>query len=660
MLKTGYMAKTLLPALWALVLTVSCSIRLDEPGSSDIAKLTEETSLADGARVNLSLSVPGSAEGSTRSIDNITQRGSYAWFHGLKDISLTPYSVYGPIKPADHRNGMSIPIGNMPQSTTSATNYAYSYGDVLVPKRTASFLVYGTSFDDTSKGSDPASIAFKQRNGSLAASGLGGVYPNEITFTPEPIRASDAFPSEAATLATVLANVVDGIKNARLPAGNGNRTYNYVRPNSNTNRTTSFALTWSGMNANVNNNVRTIDAPLYKIYQDLFNESKVLPLSASAIENFISYIYRSLKNHVGVQMYYVYNNQNCALYTNNPRTNLATTALLRDQIISLMDAQTAYYTVGAGPDYPVTLTNAALRGFPENIGLPEGAMAVRYGNGTYSAVTDGTYTALSRYCYPPRLYYYANSQIKTSSSNQSSEYGSPGSVYTFDNWNSILGHYERDGASVQGNTASIAIKDPLQYGLGLFTVVLDRTAATIADASGANITVGTSNFPLTALIVGGQHQQAYNFRPIGTNALYSFDNDLYVNDSETKAYLSSSAASRSVSSLVLQTYDATSVYIVAEFRNDSGSAFVGAEGLVVPGARFYLTGKLDLNQASAAPGQSFDSVFLQDHETVATLRVTSLADVRNVIPDLKDPQLEVALSIDLEWKQATSVSYPLY
>lgn len=47
-------------------------------------------------------------------------------------------------------------------------------------------------------------------------------------------------------------------------------------------------------------------------------------------------------------------------------------------------------------------------------------------------------------------------------------------------------------------------------------------------------------------------------------------------------------------------------------------------------------------------------VFMSDYQTIANVTITSLANAYNTIPDLRATQMELGLSVDLEWKTGIS------
>ena len=91
------------------------------------------------------------------------------------------------------------------------------------------------------------------------------------------------------------------------------------------------------------------------------------------------------------------------------------------------------------------------------------------------------------------------------------------------------------------------------------------------------------NLPLTGIIIGGQHTVGFDFKPI--NAEQSDVDARFIYDNEI-------SASNNINTLVLQSYDGETVPVVLEFQNNTGNSFVGKNGIVYPGTKFYLIATL--------------------------------------------------------------------
>lgn len=306
-------------------------------------------------------------------------------------------------------------------------------------------------------------------------------------------------------------------------------------------------------------------------------------------------------------------------------------------------------------------------GFPASLGLPDGAAAIRW-NGT-SFTPQISYTSLAdingidRFTYPAEIYYYGNSCIVTSNID--------GRQQIYDDvsnqeWYQVLtsGYEYQDNAAVTHNTRSVAIKDPLQYGVARLQVKLIKTASTLEDAKGADIPVGATSFPLTSIIVGGQMPVGFDFAPTTSYPVYSETDIVYVYDNQVKTngtsgneyfYLSSAAdATQMTNTLVLQSYDHKKVPVVLEFINNSNKDFYGLDGIILRGTKFYLAGEVDPATKSEDPNVEIrDRVFTQDYTTILKMRVTGLAKAYNVVPNLLSPRLELGIELVSQWASTT-------
>lgn len=294
--------------------------------------------------------------------------------------------------------------------------------------------------------------------------------------------------------------------------------------------------------------------------------------------------------------------------------------------------------------------------FPASIGLPDGAIVIRWDGEKF--VPQLTYTSfadingIDRFAYPAELYYYGNSRIKTS--NIDNRRG----AYTDREWSDVLADYEYDNASVNGNTQAVAIKDPLQYGVAHLQIALKKTdTSVLKDARGINVPVGDTNspnFPLTGIIVGGQLPVGFDFSPNTSYPVYSEGDVKFIYDNQLPTlYLSSSAdATEVTNTLVLQSYDHQKVPVLLEFINNSGVNFKGQDGIVYQGTKFYLAGEVDPADGTGGDASAVGRVFTQDYTTTLNMKVTSLAKAYNVVPNLLAPRLELGIQL-IRWTSTT-------
>lgn len=268
--------------------------------------------------------------------------------------------------------------------------------------------------------------------------------------------------------------------------------------------------------------------------------------------------------------------------------------------------------------------------YPSSLGLPDGVAALRWsgeGLGSQFSVRTTTTTLdninnVSRYTYPAELWYYVNSAIKTSTK----EVGR--TAYETENWATVLSHYDQRDVTV--NTKSVAVNNPLQYGVARLHTVL---------------TPAVTDCPLTAVIIGGQHTVGFDFLPkvpkSDVDARFIYDK--VVSGTETNT-------------LVLQSYDGEKVPVVLEFQNN-GSQFTGKDGIVYPGTKFYLVAYLD--PAGMGEGTCAGRVFTQDFTTTANMTVSSKENAYTCIPDLLEPRLEIGVQVVTKWIQSTPTTVKL-
>ena len=315
---------------------------------------------------------------------------------------------------------------------------------------------------------------------------------------------------------------------------------------------------------------------------------------------------------------------------------------IRDSI-----ADPRYATVDGSGN--VTLVSS-LQDFPGKFNLPDGSIAVAYSAGAFGGNAAHAYGSLApaqidRYVFPAQLWYFANSQIKTDDTLDSTSYKGA------DDWAAILGEYEHDNGSVNTKTRSIAIKNPVQYAVARLDVkvktkendyLVDNNPVTTAN----HITNPALGWPLTAVSVGGQKHVGFDFTPAtyagGDATVYTIYDSVMTSD--IKAVTSDYSAANST--LVLETAANENEFIAIELRNTSGKDFYGFDGIVPDGAKFYLVGQLTASAAS----ETGNKVFKQDFTTTAKIAIKDLKSAYSTIPDLRAPQLEIGLSIDLDWQ----------
>ena len=271
--------------------------------------------------------------------------------------------------------------------------------------------------------------------------------------------------------------------------------------------------------------------------------------------------------------------------------------------------------------------------FPATYGIPAGAMGFWWNGKAFIRLINSVNIALvnpASYCYPPSLWYYANSGIKTSTSDDVR------SAYTQESasWGVILDRY-RDGDTVSAVTQAMAIVDQLQYGVALMELELLTPGSKAADL--------INKCPLTGIIIGDQKDVDFRFLPGTGESRFIYDNNV--------SGLFVGTTGKTTQTLVLQTRVDEDVHFALEFTNTTGIKRYCQQGDILPGCKFYLAGELK------APASG--SVFTRDQKTIVKVKVDGLQSAYNTVPDLRSPQLEIGVVTEMKWSQITPQSLVL-
>lgn len=320
---------------------------------------------------------------------------------------------------------------------------------------------------------------------------------------------------------------------------------------------------------------------------------------------------------------------------------------LKQQIENNTDALSLAILENINADTKSCLDN----GYPSgagSLGLPDGAAALRWTGSAFSVRTPTTtldnINNITRWAYPAELWYYANSGVLTSEQDVTeANYEGQSS------WSSLLSNYYTAGNAVTGDTKSVAVAEPLQYAVGRLQMTLNQITGTLNDAKNENVSYTASQFPLTAVIIGGQHTVGFDFKPKGpqSDVDAQFIYDTVVGDADSNGKYT-------VNTLVLQSYDNEKVPVILEFQNNTGHQFTGKDGIIYPGTKFYLIAQVD--PAGLGEGNYANRVFTQDYTTKMTMTVNSLKNAYSCMPDLLAPRLEVGVEVITDWIQSTTTT----
>lgn len=581
-------------------------------------------------QIAFSLSKGGANKAATRQTSGIVQDNltGHTGFRGMTKMSLIPFggeivATSSPLGPVIGPLTM-ISTATTPSSTSSYYksdgNDAVVYTDIQVPNNTSHFLFYGQATDETGTGID------NHDNGTLAVTGLYGATggysfatPNGISFAPVSIYNSSN--SDAIAVGTSLINLL----NSLLTVTDGGTT----------------PKKWGDYTAADN-------ALLNGLYT---NYIRLTTASSYSVAAMLVDLYASLDG-------------------------LAKTA---DGTVGKAMATNLRSAIAAGfTDANVTESKIIAADYPGNLGLPDGAAKLSFDatNGFSLAADPGqtgnfpsgvSITSYNDYVYPANLQYFVNSPIKVSNVQQSSNFSGKTT------WTACIDLYT-NGTAVTSSTKSIALTNEIQYGVGNLKIVVNPlNEPTYYDRNAEAIDISSETpFTLTGVLVGSQGQVGWNFVPASQGSMTIYDNKI------NSAPLSASASPNNFT-LGLETVEvpATSdgttgvVYIALELQNNTGKDFMGKDGLIPAGGKFYLAGKLDPS-ATSTIGTNTDnvkSVFKQDYLTTANLTIKpgtlgddsdgdgkpdnatdGFAEATNVIPDLRTPQTEVCFSVNLQWK----------
>lgn len=299
-----------------------------------------------------------------------------------------------------------------------------------------------------------------------------------------------------------------------------------------------------------------------------------------------------------------------------------------------------------------TLSACLTNGYPSgagSVGLPDGAAALRWTGSSFSVRTRTTtldnINGIIRYTYPAELWYYVNSAIYTSIQDVAK------STYENQLWNDLLNnYYQGSPSSINADTKSVAIENPLQYGVGRIQMTLETITGELRDSKDQVVNyVSADKLPMTAVIIGGQHTVGFDFKPKGEQS----DLDArFIYDAEV-------GTTGTVNTLVLQSYNNEKVPIILEFENKTENPFTGKDGIVYPNTKFYLIGEINPADGEGGDEKSANRVFTQDYTTVVTTKVNSLANAYSCLPDLLKPRLEIGVQVQTKWIQSTTTTVKL-
>ena len=469
------------------------------------------------------------------------------------------------------------------------------YYDIQVPVGTNAFLVYAAA----------PSAGANNVNGVLNK--VDGTNPQDMTFNLQPINTD-------LDLATAGKSVLDALNS--LPGVTGLA-----------NPTATEQKAWSAMTADADN----------QYYADLYKTFTTLTAgSYNSVKAFLN----DLKGA-------------CAVPTGAGDNGI-------DKKLAAA-IETAITTLGTD--------------FTADAGIPDGAAVLEFKDGKFSFVQtqftayDGTNEynwGVNTYTYPAELWYRVNTGIRVDDEVQQQNVGDQ-------KWDEFIGSaYGNTNTIVKASSQSIALVNPLQYAVGNFETQIafaddnmvkttvykykedidPETGNTVLVPDGEKITetVPVNSLELTGILIGDQKQVDWQALPkADASSQVIYDTDLIKTTFSTAFAVASQT-------LVLETTK-EAINVALEFKNNSDVEFTGVDGCVIPaGTKFYLIGQLKIvtepNWTEETEGKKDEAIFQQDFKTIAKFTINSLENnAYNVVPDLRTPELEFGLSVDLKWQK---------
>lgn len=598
MKKSKSLALLLGIALTGMFGLTACSS--SEDATETTSNIVDRTDVKPEFVVSLPRTVVG-----TRMTSAVTQsNGTVNQFRGMDNITLIPFDdtpADGSTKIADIMRLSAISSLSMP----GEINYKV-YADQPVTVGTKYFLLYAKAVDNYAE-TAITSMDDKFHYGILHATGLTNNTFNstdDISFSLEPINEI----TDKQVGNTVGKNIV------LLLNSLANTTVSSVDvPNDK----------WS----------TTTDVNMAQLYTSFIQISVG---SSNSLAIILSRLYASLAH----------------IQSTSPARKLADA--LKDKILDACTEEPA-------PGEPASL-NSNYSGYPANIGLPDGAARLQWGvNGSnsFSDITadygNSNTIDITKYAYPAALWYYVNSPIKAADAKKSDQYTSAG------NWEGVINSvYTGDGVGdeVTATTQSVALVEPVQYGVGRLETRIKMGNGPFYDRNGDVIEVG-NGYTLKGLLIGGQNSAGFDFTSKGAEGLTIYDCKMNTDDIiATPSVTSSPSITNPNHTLALETVKDQKIYMALELVN-GGEDFQGADGIIPAGGVFYLTAELDPTTSTKYNSGTLDKIVIQDHVTNIVVSIKNgspegddggLGEGTNGIPDLRSPGIEVGTSVDLEWK----------
>ena len=599
----------------ALVVSVVISFAMTAcSGSDDVLTDTEEEhpTLGDAIKAQFTISIPTEAKGVTRQTSDIVNASqSITAFRGINFIKLYPSAL----EPGDFSGGATDKIIGrnialthlIIPSNISVSNYipgqqllsnsnSVLYGDVQLQIGTRTFLFYGMAIGKNKEANALLTTYTpndKFINGFLNQNHLEDEITNVsgISFSPEPITTT----SKSNTKRTAILAYLNSIASATGWSASTNPGFE------------ELYKSFTGMKAGSSTNLQIAIKDLYFALKNNLD-----PVAVAICDK--------IKNDT-----YVTIEDNTLVFKENIAGYPATTDFLPDGAAVLTWTGSAFdYTVGK------------------------------------VSTSDMDVTSLENYVYPACLYYWGKSGILTSEESKQSLFKATKDDNTTPRlWSDIANTTNfANGNAITSRTRSVVLTEPVQYAVGRLDISVSASGTTLSD-KGISVNahhVDVSKLKLTGILIGGQKTVNWKFEPISSSGESTiYDNIEVSNAAAGGLALQTNHDNVLNHTLVLESTGKEgniedNVKVALEFVNNDQD-FIGATGIVPKGTKFYLIGELNAaNVSEAEYNKTGGKVFKQDYITRAKFTIASLQTAINTIPDLRNPQVELGLSVDLSWK----------
>lgn len=545
-------------------------------------------------------------------------------FLGMSNIRLIPYAKTGGAPPSwDGTISKILALGDIASGNDVSNSSGEgthettkTYRDVDIPVGITNFLFYG---EGTKTGATDAEK--NKNNGALVATIDGLTSRDNISFALKKVYEGNDFGDTQAALIALLNGVEDA---------------------------TADNTTWASYASSGSTSGNAY------ILKNLYNNYITMKAgSANSILTLMQALYTELNKF-----------DNASGGTEEKVADAIMTAITAAYSSNSSSAQISV----SGSDLSWGSSSDDVKNFPRNLGLPDGAVRVKFEANAFASdnfsLTVGTGTQnvdIKSITYPASLYYFVDSELgaKDDAAATFPVAGNWGNKtdWDFDGW----------GSTVTANTRVIAMKKPVEYGVGLLATKVRLSSLTLIDYKNNTLTFSKNPFELTGVLIGGQPNS------VKWNMVQSYSDASGPGSRAQTIYDAAVAATTNVSTSEMTTPNYTlaldnskftdavqgtraaaalqdNVNIAIELVNNSGQNFAGVGGTVYAGATFYLVAQLDPD-GTGVTNAGTESVFMKDYKTTANLTVNSLKNAYNVLPDLRSTTLQFGLAVDLDWEE---------